>query len=159
MAPPEEDADEEEEEGDPDEFIDLLDVLDGKGDIDMGSDNEKPVQSKKASDEDEDEGVEDEDEDQDEVSEEDDQDKDNQDAFAPSDNEEAPEASEEFQNFISGLDTTVKKRKLDSGETVEETVKDSRSRKRRLIAERTEAGAENEFHAHASGLPFALLPY
>jgi U3 small nucleolar RNA-associated protein 14 len=139
MAPAEEEEEEEEEEdGDPDEFIDLLDVLDGKGEIDMGSDNDKPVKSLNDNEDQSDEGESEEEED------------DEQDAFAPSEEEEPIEASNEFHKFISSLDTTAKKRKADDGETG--PVKDSRSRKRRLIAERTEAGAEDEFRAHASGI-------
>lgn len=159
MASPEgeDDEEEEEEDGDPDEFIDLLDVLDGKGEIDMGSDDEKPTKSLKrevSKDVDEDEESEDEDE---EESQDEEQDEDDQDAFAASDDEEAPEASEEFQKFISNLDTTARKRKADDAETPDEPAKDSRSRKRRLITERTEAGAENEFRAHASGIH--IFPY
>ncbi|KAF9447857.1 small-subunit processome [Macrolepiota fuliginosa MF-IS2] len=145
MAAPEDDE-EEEEEGDPDEFIDLLDVLDGKGEIDMDSDNEKPATSSKFK----------ESEDEDEEESGDDEEEDDQDAFAPSDEDEPHEVSEEFQKFISGLDTTAKKRKADDTETTDEPAKDSRSRKRRLIAERTEAGVENEFRAHASGSKLQL---
>ncbi|KAJ3563283.1 hypothetical protein NP233_g9033 [Leucocoprinus birnbaumii] len=155
MEPPEEEDEDEEEEGDPDEFIDLLDVLDGKGEIDMGSDDEKRSKSKNSADEDEEE--QDDSEGEDESEEEDDEpEEEDQDAFAASDNDEAPEASEEFQKFISGLDTTAKKRKADEADSMAESAKDSRSRKRRLIAERTEAGAEDEFRAHASGSKLQL---
>ncbi|KAF5352803.1 hypothetical protein D9756_006229 [Leucocoprinus leucothites] len=154
MEPPKDDEDEEEEEeGDPDEFIDLLDVLDGKGEIDMGSDDDKRPKTprqKDSEDEEEDEGEE-------EDEEEEEQEEDDQEAFAASGDDDAPEASEEFQKFISGLDTTTKKRKADEAESsTGESTKDSRSRKRRLIAERTEAGTEDEFRAHTSGSKLQL---
>ena len=136
MALAEEDEDEDEdEEGDSGEFIDLLDVLDGKATTD---DDEKRPKSKFPEDE----------------AENSDEEKNNQNAFAASDDEDLPEASDEFQKFIAGLDTTAKKRKAD--ETDGESAKASRSRKKRLITERTEAGAEDEFRAHTSGL-YSLL--
>ncbi|KXN84966.1 hypothetical protein AN958_11811 [Leucoagaricus sp. SymC.cos] len=73
-----------------------------------------------------------------------------------SDDNEEPEASEELQKFIWGLDTSAKKRKADEAASADDSTKDSRSRKRRLIAERTEAGAEDEFRAHASGSKLQL---
>lgn len=139
MAPAEEDEDEDEdEEGDSGEFIDLLDVLDGKATTD---DDEKLPKSKGP-------------EDEAEVSDEEEREEDNQNAFAASDDEDLPEASDEFQKFIAGLDTTAKKRKAD--ETDGEFAKVILSRKKRLITERTEAGAEDEFRAHTSGL-YSLL--
>lgn len=144
MALAKDEDEEEEEQGDPDEFIDLLDVLDGKSRADMRDEDEKRPKLK---------GSEDEAENSDEGSEE--EQEDNQDAFTTSGDEDAPEASEELQKFIAGLDTTAKKRKA---ETDGESAKDSRARKKRLITERTEAGAEDEFRAHTSGLhPFFFL--
>jgi len=141
MAPADEDEDE--DEGDSGEFIDLLDVLDGKTRTD---DDEKRPKSK---------GSEDDSEDEAENSDEDEQEEDNQNAFAASDDEDLPEASDEFQKFIAGLDTTTRKRKAD--ETDGKSAKASRSRKKRLITERTEAGAEDEFRAHTSGLYLFLF--
>lgn len=152
MAPPEEE-DEDEEEGDPGEFIDLLDVLDGKGEIDMGSDDDKRPKHPRQKDS-EDEASEDEEQ---EGEEEESEEEEHNDPLSASDDDEAPEASEEFQKFISTLDPTTKKRKADEAESTDGPAKDTRSRKRRLIAERTEAGAEDEFRAHASGLsPLSL---
>lgn len=147
MATPEGTDDDEEEEGDPDEFIDLLGVLDGKGEVDMGSDNEKPNLPSKH------QGSEDEDKDEDEDAEgtEEESEEEEIGTFLPSGDDDVPEASEEFQNFISSLDPAAKKRKAE--ETTNEPAKDPRSRKRRHITERTEAGTENEFRAHSSGKP------
>jgi len=137
MAPAEEDEDGD-EEGDSGEFIDLLDVLDGKATTD---DDEKRPKSKGP-------------EDEAENSDEEEREEDNQNPFAASDDEDLPEASDEFQKFIAGLDTTAKKRKADEPDG--ESAKASLSRKKRLITERTEAGAEDEFRAHTSGL-YSLL--
>ena len=61
-----------------------------------------------------------------------------------SENDESPDALEKLDTFIDGLSTTpsTKKRKA-SGEGEEEGQR--ASRKRRILPERTEAGAENEF--------------
>jgi U3 small nucleolar RNA-associated protein 14 len=149
MASPEE-QESEEEGGDSHEFIDLLDVLDGKGEIDMGSDDEKRPKPSRPQEDDEEEH---DDEEQEEEETEEEQDKVELDPFSASE-DEAPEASEQFQKFVSTLDTTAQKRKAD------DPAKDSRSRKRRLIAERTEAGVEDEFRAHSSGLfPRQIFPH
>ncbi|KAF9055750.1 Utp14 protein-domain-containing protein [Panaeolus papilionaceus] len=160
---------EEEEEGDDDEFIDLLDVLDGKGDIDMGSDDEKekttlrassPKQSTRDSDEDsapahsDDEKSRDEDEGDSEIEddegEEGDEDEDDEMLLTPSDDELMPDALDQLQNFVSGLDVTSKKRK--AADDPSSTTKDGeqRSTKRRLVKEKTEAGHEDEFRAHSA---------
>jgi U3 small nucleolar RNA-associated protein 14 len=150
----------EEEEGDDDEFINLLDVLDGKGDIDMGSDNDTTPKKKAAvshTDSAEQDGPELE---QDEESGEDDSEvesdkglaaaEDEEMAFAPSEDDEAPEALDQLQQFVSGLDVISKKRK--APEDFSATLNtEGRERKRRHMKERTEAGDENEFRAHSSG--------
>jgi hypothetical protein len=148
-----EEEEEEGEEGDPDEFIDLLDVLDGKGEVYTGSDNEKRHQIRKRNGLD-DEADDDEEQESEEESEE--EQEDNDDALVTSDIEDDPQALEKFQEFISGLDTTVKKRKADDQESTEEPVENSRSHKRRFIAEQTEAGVEDEFRAHVSSTALFL---
>jgi U3 small nucleolar RNA-associated protein 14 len=127
-------------EGDDDEFIDILDILDGRGGPDNESDSgqQKPSQqpledSEKSDDEDEDE-----DEDTDAIEA-------GSNLFVPSDDEEEiPDALNGLNDFISNLDTS-KKRKSP------EPAPDTRPRKRRAIAEQTEAGPENEFRVRPSG--------
>ncbi len=138
----------EDEEGEDDEFIDVLDILDGRGEPDNGTDNEaQPSSSKKptpptpacAG-----ENTEGRDTDEEEEEEESDE----EDPFTPSDEDEAvPEALENLQNFISTLDTSSKKRKS----SAEEPPVDAPPRKRRILKERTEAGEENEFRTHGAG--------
>ncbi|KAG5644967.1 hypothetical protein DXG03_007339 [Asterophora parasitica] len=155
---------EEEDDGEDDEFIDILDVLDGRGDV--GSDQEdapnKPEKSAAAKsrpekakfdesegdEEDEDDGA-----DEDEDDEDDDEasaDEESDDEMLASDVEDVPEALDDLQNFISTLDPTAKKRK--ASDTDAPTATDRSRKQRRLtLKERTEAGAESEFRAQASG--------
>ncbi|KAK0220989.1 Utp14-domain-containing protein [Armillaria nabsnona] len=138
----------EDEEGEDDEFIDVLDILDGRGEPDNSTDNEaQPSSSKKprlpnpahAR-----ENAEERDTDEEEEEEESDE----EDPFTPSDEDEAaPEALENLQNFISTLDTSSKKRKP----SAEDLPVDAPPRKRRILKERTEAGEENEFRTHGAG--------
>ncbi|KAK0194413.1 Utp14-domain-containing protein [Armillaria mellea] len=143
------DEDEDEDEGgEDDEFIDVLDILDGRGEPDNGTDNEaQPSSSKKslpltparAL-----ENVEGRDTDEEEEEEE----PDDEDPFTPSDEDEAaPDALENLQNFISTLETSSKKRKP----SAEDLPVDVPPRKRRILKERTEAGEENEFRTHGAG--------
>lgn len=156
-------ANDEEEVGDNDEFIDLLDVLDGKGDIDMGSDEENvPIRVKERlappklqDSEDEDVHGSDREVNQSEEVESDESEGDNEGdeeekmAFAPSDDDDPSHgALDELQNFISTLDPTAKKRK-DPEDVLPGSNADTRSRKKRLVQERTEAGAENEFRVQS----------
>ncbi|KII93102.1 hypothetical protein PLICRDRAFT_87528 [Plicaturopsis crispa FD-325 SS-3] len=142
------DSEEEEEEGDSDEFIDILDVLDGKGEVDNGSDAEADDRKKRPKSKAERMEV-DEDEDEDEEDSEEssiDEDEDDDHLSASDADEVAPAALQELEAYISGLDP-AKKRK------VEDTADDAapRKAKRRIIAERTEAGEETEFGAQTSG--------
>lgn len=153
---------EEEEEGEDDEFIDLLDVLDGKGDIDMGSDDEitsKPASGSSSRDaetekykelEHSDEDSEDNEDSEEEEDDDDDESEDDQMSVEPSDDEEAPEALDQLNDFVSKLDATVKKRKAPEDDSNTFDIAEARSRKRRFTKERTEAGDENEFRAHSS---------
>ncbi len=141
-------------EGDDDEFINLVDILDGKGELGARSDKGRTSanQGGKYSplgtiNEQEGERSE-EDESDDEVNGE-------QMAFSPSDEEEAPGALDQLQSFVSNLDVSAKKRKAsetDEGRVFEPT--SERARKRRLLQEMTEAGDENEFRVQSSGKYF-----
>lgn len=71
-------------------------------------------------------------------------------AFVPSEDDEAPEALDQLQQFVSGLDVTSKKRKAPEDSSAAPNA-EARARRRRLTKERTEAGDENEFRAHSSG--------
>ncbi|PBK84660.1 Utp14-domain-containing protein [Armillaria gallica] len=136
------------EEGEDDEFIDVLDILDGRGEPDNGTDNEaQPSSSKKPTPPTPARASEDT-EGRDTDEEEEEEESDEEDPFTPSDEDEAvPEALENLQNFISTLDTSSKKRKP----SAEELPVDAPPRKRRILKERTEAGEENEFRTHGAG--------
>jgi U3 small nucleolar RNA-associated protein 14 len=148
-----ESSEEEEESGDDDEFIDLLGVLDGKGEIDMPSDDEPttgdypkpaPIRMNRDSDVEMEEGHEDE-----EVDEEDDEEpsEDEDLRITASDDENDPAAGDldNLQSFVESLDTKSQKRKADDeGQPVQK-------RKRRMIREITETGAEDEFRVTTSG--------
>lgn len=132
-----------EEEGEPDEFFDVLDILDGRAD--PLSDDEPPAvrthenePSSAASEEEEEEEDDDEDED--------DMDLELADQFTPSDNEADVSALQNLGQFISNLGSSAKRKTSeDQGAAV---VEDNAPRKKRkLLKERNEAGAENEFAA------------
>ena len=57
-----------------------------------------------------------------------------------------------LQDFVSKLDVTSKKRKAAEDPNEVSASTDTRAPKRRLVQERTEAGAENEFRARSSGI-------
>lgn len=159
--------DEELEEGNSEDFIDVLAVFDGKGEADDGIDS-TPAKSveKQPSGMDEDSEIEEEgqgheeqafgmDEDEDEEDEEEDEEDEEQDeealAIEASDDEaeESPEALASLSTFISTLDPS-KKRKAPLDADVANSDA-PRPRKRRLMKERNEAGAESEFSAQAVG--------
>ena len=141
-------GDEEMEEGNSDEFFDILDVFDGKTEVDEES---QPRNLKRDGDAngsavlkmveecvDEDEDEEDDNDEEDE--------EDETMALSASDEEPSPEALASLDMFISGLDTSHKRK-----EPPEANVTDTRARKRRMIKERTESGVESEFGVRASG--------
>src|ERR1700691_6291134 len=148
------DQDDEMEDGDSDEFIDVLAVFDGKGEADDESESGgvikqdvKGIQMALKADGDSASEVEDEEDDEEGSDEE-------AIVLSASDGEDdpSPEALASLENFISTLDPS-KKRKApadDDGSTPADA-DEPRSRKRRTIKERTEAGLENEFGAQASG--------
>ncbi|KAJ8688848.1 hypothetical protein PTI98_013593 [Pleurotus ostreatus] len=153
---------EDEEDGDPSDFIDILDVLDGKGEVDTGSD---------AGDEDRSAGPAgshlathrhsaDESDSPDSASEEEAR---SMDDDAPgitiSDDEDdtmdTTEALDNLQNFVTnlgGLESPkgIAKRKGDASQNPQP------AKRRHIIKERTEAGAENEFGAHTNGAKLNL---
>ncbi|KAF9528093.1 Utp14 protein-domain-containing protein [Crepidotus variabilis] len=159
----EQQSDEEEEEGDDDEFLDILDVLDGKGELFTGSADEKAsltrgVNSNLLEQTTQLESVdkEDEDEDDEEKSQESSEDEDHDMLLAPSDNEDFPDALNQLNDFVSGLDTSTKKRKIRDGESEGAQIGAERARKRRLLKEKTEAGEENEFRVQSTGAKLNL---
>lgn len=153
------DEEEEEEEGDPNEFIDVLDVLDGRGEPDSGDGmgevekggqspakaNRREVEDDGDDERDADEDMESSEEDSDERS--DDEEQGNM--VSASDDDEGQEgdgALQELENFVSGLDAG-QKRKAPDEDDAQDGGDSKPARKRRLLPERTEAGAENEFAA------------
>jgi U3 small nucleolar RNA-associated protein 14 len=160
------DEDEEMEDGDSDEFIDVLAVFDGKGQADDGSDSERPVKqndhghqralqtdvehaNEDANDYNEDDDSGDEESEEDAI------------IVSASEGEEdpSPEALASLETFISTLDPS-KKRKAppDNDGPPADADAPPQTRKRRMIKERTEAGLENEFGAQGSGESFVCPP-
>lgn len=133
------DSDDEEEEGDPSEFIDILDILDGRGDpADDEDTTVKPsMDVDPASDDDSEEDREEE------------EDEDNDEEFkgisidADDDGDVPEDALDSLNTFVNSLSASSK-RKAEDPET-------EKPRKRRsILKERTEAGAENEFLASSA---------
>lgn len=155
----EEEEEEREEDGDSDEFIDVLDVLDGRGEPDLleeeGKGNARSDvdgmeremgDMKDDADEvenmDEDEGS----EESEEVEEDEDLNEDKNMDLSPDEaDDDSPAALDSLGKFISSLDTGTKRKAEDGG-------LEAPRRKRRVVQERTEAGAENEFSAHVAGI-------
>lgn len=143
---PQEDEDEEMEDGDAENFFDILEVFDGKADVDDDAPAMKAKEKIKtpisdipdeASELEDDEMSEDEQEEQDE----------DEYAISASDREASPEALAELENFLSKLEPAEgKKRKSDDASATQSLLK-----KRRLMEERTEAGAEGEFGVSTAG--------
>ncbi|KAJ7063357.1 Utp14-domain-containing protein [Mycena amicta] len=137
------DSDEEEQDLDSDTYIDILDVLDGKGQVwngeDSASDNDTskpvakaiPLRSQSDSEEDEESDL-----DEDALTNDDD----------PMDSDTSPEALTNLHQFISSLPSATK-RKADDDPSA------SAPRKKRAFAiqERTQAGVEGEFTVGATG--------
>ena len=155
----ESDEEEEEEEGDPSEFVDVLDVLDGRGEPDSGDDMGEverggqvaaTVNRREAEDEEDDERDADEDmegsgDDSDEQS--DEEEGVNMVSASEDEGDEGDDSAlQELENFVSGLDAG-QKRKAPDEDDAQDGGDSKPARKRRLLRERTEAGAENEFAA------------
>ncbi|OAX41009.1 Utp14-domain-containing protein [Rhizopogon vinicolor AM-OR11-026] len=141
----EEDQDEEMEDGDAQNFFDILEVFDGKAD----EDNDVPAIQSKEKIEAPMSGISDDvsELEEDEMSEDGMSEDEQEYAISESDREASPEALAELESFLSKLDPAEgKKRKSDDASATQSLVK-----KRRLIEERTEAGAEGEFGVSAAG--------
>lgn len=150
-----------EEEGEPDEFFDVLDILDGRAD--PLSDDEPPAPSRENetlhASSDEVEADEDEDgDDQVMVT-----DPESEDQLASSDDEMDTHALQNLGQLISNLDSSSK-RKASGGEGTA-VAEDNAPRKKRKLKERNEAGAENEFAASGElgsdlfGIPLCAYMY
>lgn len=138
-----------------DEFFDILDVFDGKAEVDEISESKNqrhdadskgstvPKMIEESIDENEGEG---ESESESEVGGSGDDDDDEIIALSASDEEASLDALASLETFVSGLDTSHKRKA-----SPETNVSDTRARKRRMINERTESGVENEFGVRASG--------
>lgn len=134
-----------EEEGKPDEFFDVLDILDGRAD--QFNDDEPSVTLSRtneilhiSSD-----GEEEQEQDVDDEGGDHDMDAEGTNQLTPSDDEADVEALHTLGQYISNLDPSAK-RKFSEGEgaAVAENVP---HKKRKILKERNEAGAENEFAA------------
>lgn len=152
---------EEEEEGDSDEFIDVLDILDGRGEPDSGGEFgevEKETAGGKAkdagvlrnaqSDEDEDDGM-DQDDDESNGSDEDEDEDEDEDVQAVESDEDVAtvddSALQNLESFITGLDAGTKRKAPDDSDAADAESAEPKKRKRRLLKEQTQVGAENEF--------------
>ena len=133
-----------EEDGEPDEFFDVLDILDGRADP---FNDESPAtpsgegKSLHASSEEEEQ-----EEEVDYDGGHHDMDTEEVDQLTPSDDEAEVDALHRLGQFVSGLDSSGK-RKISEGEGVGMAENNTPYKKRKLLLlkERNEAGAENEF--------------
>ncbi|OBZ79687.1 Uncharacterized protein C57A7.06 [Grifola frondosa] len=157
------DEGEEEEAGDADEFIDVLDIMDGRGEPDSGDDRGKVVREngvpeKEMKDAEETlQTLEDEDDEMDGLSGDDEQCESEAEEDDPhegisaseAEDEENPSALQDLESFVTGLDAGQKRKAPDDDdETAQQGADVARARKRRILQEKSEAGAENEFAAH-----------
>ncbi|EPQ61400.1 hypothetical protein GLOTRDRAFT_82774 [Gloeophyllum trabeum ATCC 11539] len=135
----------EEEEGDPDEFIDVLDVLDGRGDPDIASSDEGSAEHESMDNEGA-SGVRKDDESDEEGEEEEEEggySEEEQSVLSEDDAaDQNPKALEKLEKFITNLNPS-QKRKSDEKSREDST----RPRKRRFVQEQTTAGVEGEFNA------------
>ena len=139
--------------------MDVLDVLDGRGEPDFGDDKDveggargKNAQGGEATEDDEDDEDEDED-DEDDKGQDNACDEEMTDALAPSDTEQQPDegALDQLGAFLSRLEPGKKRKADDASKDVNGDAPPPQ--KRRMLKERTEAGVEGEFGVHAaSGL-------
>lgn len=133
-----------EEEGEHDEFFDVLDILDGRAD--PLSDDESHAVSPRPG------GVtnaspeEEEEEDTDDDGGDQNMDPELEDQSMPSDGEADVDALQNLGQFISNLDSSTK-RKASQDEGMIVAQDNAPRKKRKLLKERNEAGAENEFAA------------
>lgn len=138
-----EDSDSElEEEGEPDEFFDVLDILDGRteplGDDEPPTAPPRQNETSHAPSDNEEEADDDEDDQ--------DMDPEPEDQLVPSDDEADVGALQNLGRLISNLDSSGK-RKTPEGEGAAVAEDNAPRKKRKLLKECNEAGAENEFAA------------
>ena len=154
------DTDGGESDGDDDEFLDVLDVLDGRGDPDFGDESDGDIRGGKDP---ENESGGDEDEEEEDGDEEEDEEEDGEmnRAFAPSDAEQQSdeEALDNLDAFVSKLEPGKKRKAEDEPSDAAVSAGVAPKPKRRMLKERTEAGVENEFgvsHVASGGWAFSL---
>ncbi|KAG1747704.1 Utp14 protein-domain-containing protein [Suillus lakei] len=139
----EEDEDEEMEDGDAENFFDILEVFDGKTDAEDDVPTKQATEKAKApvsnvsgkASESEDNRMSEDEHDEEE------------DAISASEDETSPEALAELESFLSKLDPAEDKKRKSNDVSATHSV----PKKRRLMQERTEAGAEGEFGVSAGG--------
>lgn len=131
-----------EEEGEPDEFFDVLDILDGRAD--PLSDDEPSVTPPRKN------GIlhvpseEEPEQETDDGGEDHDMNTEGADRLTPSDDEPDLDALDDLGRFISNLGSSTKRKNSEDEGVAESNVP---PKKRKLLKERNEAGAENEFAA------------
>lgn len=134
-----------EEEGEPDEFFDVLDILDGRAEPLSdeeplaGPSLEKQVPHASSGEDEEEDEADDDGDDQD-------MDLGPGDQLVPSEDEADVDALQNLGQFISNLDSSTKRKTSEDGGTAV-TEDNVPRKKRKLLKERNEAGAENEFAA------------
>lgn len=158
-----EETEEEEEEGDDDEFLDVLDVLDGRGEPDFGddegaksrphgnSDVESPKRDKKQGlQEDSGEGSE---EGSEEEGSEEEENEEESNISGSEDDEADVSALDSLGTFVNSLEVGGKRKAEDDEGQNEEPgeLPVQVKKKKRILKDRTEGGAENEFGARISG--------
>ncbi|KAG1871579.1 Utp14 protein-domain-containing protein [Suillus subluteus] len=139
----EEDEDEEMEDGDAENFFDILEVFDGKAD----AEDDAPAKqtAEKTKDPMSDASGEASESEDDQMSEDDHGEE--EDAVSASEDEASPEALAELESFLSRLDPAEDKKRKSNDVSATQSI----PKKRRLMQERTEAGDEGEFGVSAGG--------
>lgn len=153
----------EDESGEENEYLDVLDVLDGRGEPYFGEESEDENVAKESRQSERDmkgrlngEEQKEEKDEEGESSESDaDEDDSDGDPFLPSEDDNEDNI-DHLDSFIANLDTATRKRKAD--DDIPEPPETQEPRKKRFLQTRTEAGAENEFNVPmTSGMCFMCL--
>ncbi|CAL1694682.1 unnamed protein product [Somion occarium] len=162
----EDSAADDEEEGDPEDFIDVLDMIDGKGPAESADEGEhtqkeeRPSASKARVEGDDVPHLEDEDEDMHDEEDEgisSDESEEDESHISPMDDAISASGDEDddvgtslhdLQSFITNLDAGQKRKAPDDEAAPTTETGEARRQKRRMLKERTEAGEENEFAPH-----------
>lgn len=149
--------------GEESEYLDVLDVLDGRGEPYFGEESEDKNVAKESRQSERDmkgqlngeERKEGEDEEGESSESDADEDESNEDPFLPSDDDNEDNI-DHLDSFIANLDSATRKRKADGDKP--EPSETQEPRKKRFLQARTEAGAENEFNVPmTSGMCFMWL--